>query len=55
MKFPYAVWRCLDKESFEREYLSGFDVAKWKMDYFDQKTFPPNVMKEVFTQIKRHK
>lgn len=50
-----AVWRCLDKESFQQEYLSGFDKAHFKNDYFDRETFPPSVVREVFSQIKRQK
>jgi len=50
-----AVWRCLDKEAFQQEYLSGFDKAHFKNDYFDRETFPPTVVREVFNQIKRQK
>lgn len=50
-----AVWRNLDKEPFQQEYLSGFDKAHFKNDYFDRETFPPTVVREVFSQIKRQK
>lgn len=49
-----AVWRCMDKEAFEREFLSGFDKAHFKNDYFDRQTFPATVVREVFGQMKKN-
>lgn len=50
-----AVWRCMDTKTFQQEYLTGIDKAKWTTDYFDRSAFPPEIVKGIFEQIKRQK